>query len=359
MKKKSLLFLNYLGLSSHMIRKINNEIPHFDEMEFSDQKHSLKSFLSETWHQKLNDIEEKKIISYAYELKESGIDVLFYGHKGYPEPLMEIKEAPMVLYMKGEYLTTDELALAIVGSRKCTAYGKMVCEYFTKELSTIGITTISGLAVGIDSIVHKTSLEQAQRTIGVLGNGIDIIYPKKNYKLYEGVEHSGAIMSEFPLGTKPIHYNFPLRNRIISGLAKAVLVIEAQEKSGTLITAGYAASQGRDVFAIPGNINQYSSQGTNRLIQDGAKLVMDIDDILNEIQDFLKLKRKEKKNEETFKLSQEERVILDLLRMNPMSADELVEKTGLDIMTINPYLTILEIEGYIELSIGNRFISKL
>lgn len=204
----------------------------------------------------------------------------------YPQQLKNIYNPPNKIYVLGNKEILKERGIAIVGARRATEYGKKVAFKFSKELSASGINIISGLAVGIDTYAHLGSLQQEciGKTIGVLGSGLDVIYPKQNINLAKEIlKRGGCIISEYPLGTKPEKIHFPQRNRIISGLSKGVLVVEASEKSGSLITADFALEQGKDVFAIPGDIWKLTSIGTNSLIKQGAKLVNDYVDILEEI----------------------------------------------------------------------------
>lgn len=248
--------------------------------------------------------------------------------------------------------------MAFVGSRKCTAYGKWAAKSISEKISLAGITTVSGLAYGIDATSHKASLDVGGRTIGVIGCGIDKIYPKQNKDLYRRIEENGLILSEFPLGTEPVAYNFPRRNRIISGISLGTVVIEAKEKSGTMITVRCALDQGREVFAVPGNINSIYSKGTNKMIQEGAKLVLSADDIIEELSYLVNINR-EKKVLDYTKLDKNEAQVVRYIENFPnSSADTLKEKLDLDIDVINYLLTSLELKDYIENIGNNEFIIK-
>ncbi len=202
------------------------------------------------------------------------------NNKFYPENLKTIQNPPERLYILGNVLKKDELAIAIVGSRRMTSYGKKMAYKFSFELARKGITIVSGLALGIDTIAHKAAIAAHGRTIAVLGSGIDVIYPPQNKKLAEEIIKNGALISEFPLGTKPLGKNFLVRNRIISGLAKAILVVEGGRVSGTISTATWAANQGKEVFAIPGSLDSPMSQATNYLISQGANIATKPEDII-------------------------------------------------------------------------------
>jgi len=205
--------------------------------------------------------------------------------KDYPAILKELYSPPKIIYIKGKIIPKDKLAIGIVGTRKCTDYGKEIAYKLSSELSKLGITIVSGLAQGIDTYAHKGALDNKARTIAVLGTGIDknSFYPLENYNLSEQIAENGAIISEYKEGSRGTKYSFPQRNRIISGLSLGVIVIEAPEKSGALITADFAMEQNREVFVVPGPINSENSKGTNKLIKQGAKLITNISDILEEL----------------------------------------------------------------------------
>ncbi|MBI3753224.1 MAG: DNA-protecting protein DprA [Deltaproteobacteria bacterium] len=216
-------------------------------------------------------------------IKKHDVRFLTVKDADYPDALRSMPDPPPYLYVKGHINKQDDYAVAVVGTRNPTQYGISAAEDISRALAGAGITIVSGMARGIDSVAHMGAIAGNGRTIAVLGSGIDIIYPPENKKLYEDIAANGAVVSEFPFGTKPVATNFPQRNRIISGLVKGVLVIEASEKSGSLITAQLALDYGRDVFALPGNTTSLKSKGTNKLIKNGAKLVEDAGDILEEM----------------------------------------------------------------------------
>lgn len=211
---------------------------------------------------------------------------LSFNDADYPRNLKYIYDPPQSIYIKGEITPEDNIAIAVVGSRYASYYGLRNAEHFSFELAARGITIISGLARGVDSAAHRGALKAKGRTIAVLGSGLKVIYPPENRKLAEEITRNGAVISEFPLDTPPHRQNFPRRNRIISGLSLGVLVVEAAKRSGALITAYLALEQGREVFALPGRIDSFTSQGTNDLIKQGAKLVETIEDIVEELEPF-------------------------------------------------------------------------
>lgn len=230
-----------------------------------------------------NDImisKNEEILNYHIKyMKENNIKIININEREYPQALKEIYDPPISLYVKGNIEKLNNKNIGIVGCRECTTYGKKSAEYFAYNLSKQNINIVSGLAKGIDSYAHLGSLNTGN-TIAVLGNGLDMIYPKENLELAnEIIKRGGTIISEYPCGTKPDKMKFPARNRIISGISSGIIVIEAKEKSGTLITVDFALEQGRDVFVVPGNINSINSVGTNDLIKQGARLVTTYEDI--------------------------------------------------------------------------------
>ncbi|HLD82430.1 MAG TPA: DNA-processing protein DprA [Candidatus Omnitrophota bacterium] len=214
--------------------------------------------------------------------KKQGLRIIILDDEDYPENLKNIPDPPIVLYTKGKLLPQDKLAIGIVGSRRASFYGLSCAEKFAADLAKQGFTIVSGMARGIDTCAHRGALKQAGRTLAVMGSGFNQIYPPENKELADEISKNGAVISEFPINEKPLKENFPRRNRVISGLSLAVLVVEAARNSGALITADFALEQGRDVFALPGKIDSSASFGTNGLIKQGAKLVSCVDDILEE-----------------------------------------------------------------------------
>jgi len=348
--REVLIWLNTLGLSNSTILKLLDYFYDLREILEISGENILKipNLKRENLERILNSRSKINVSGFLEDNMKKGIKIITCLDEEYPEALRQIYNRPAVLYYKGDFLDFEP-AIAIVGSRKATAYGKWACEKFTKELVELGVTIISGLALGIDSIAHRTALDNGGRTIAILGNGIDIRYPKKNAKLYDEICEAGAIVSEFPPGTQPLSYNFPQRNRIISGLALAVIVVEAKERSGSLITAHHALEQGKDVFALPGNINSIYSKGTNKLIKDGAFPLLDIEDLLEVVGDFRERNQSHKMDEFDYStLSDIERKIVELVKEGPIHSDMIAYRTGLDIITVNSMLTILEMKGIIK-----------
>lgn len=231
----------------------------------------------------LNDEYRKNLEKYEKYMKTNKIDLINIYDKEYPEKLKEIYDKPITLYIKGNKEILDEFSLAIIGCRESSEYGKKVGSKLSYDIAKKGIVTISGLARGIDSIAHKSTLMAKGKTIAIIGSGIDNIYPPENKKLVdEIVKNGGAVVSEYVIGTKAEKMNFPARNRIISALSDGVIVIEAKKKSGTMITVDFALDNGKEVFAVPGNITSINSEGTNELIKQGAKLITNAEEILEE-----------------------------------------------------------------------------
>lgn len=278
--------------------------------------------------------------------KERGVKILFIKDVEFPEKLKKISYPPLFLYVKGEFREDINL-IAIIGSRKPTSYGKEVAYQFSKKLAESGVGIVSGLARGIDSISHRGALEANGYTIGVLGCGVDIIYPSENRELFERiVKNKGAIISEFPFGTKPRKENFPIRNRIISGLSEGVVVIEAGKKSGTLITAKWALDQGKEVFAVPGSVFSSQSEGTHLLIKEGANVVTSPEEILEHFGWEKKLTLEKEKTE--VEISEEEKEILSVLSSYPQHVEEIFAKIDRPPFEILSLLTELELKGLVE-----------
>ncbi|SDZ02578.1 DNA processing protein [Proteiniborus ethanoligenes] len=340
------------GINNRIIEILENKFEQMSYVWYADAKEIL--MLSE-----INDKIKNQIIKHRnnlyYEsllkkIYSSNVKVITYYDDDYPSKLLHINGYPKVLYLKGNLLPEDHISIAIVGSRKSTAYGRLVAEKISSELSQLGVTLVSGMAKGIDTQVHQSALNNNTRTIAVLGSGVDVVYPSSNRELYYKIQENGCVISEFPLGTQPFSYNFPQRNRIISGLSLGVVVIEATEKSGSLITAHHATEQGRDVFAVPGNINSLYSRGTNLLIKDGAKLVMSVEDIIDEVPElndkYLKTNNKKERLDYS-QFSDAERNVIECLIENPIHCDLISYRTGIGIIELNGILTILEMKGII------------
>ena len=269
----------------------------------------------------------------------------------YPPRLKEIYDYPPVLYVRGEFPPQEIPYLSVVGTRRPTIYGRQVTEEIVTDLVRSNIVIVSGLARGIDTIAHRITVDNGGKTMAVFGSGLDIIYPAENAKLAQAIMEHGALVSEFPLGTRPKAENFPLRNRIMSGLSLGVLVIEAGERSGALITAFQALAQNREVFAIPGSILSPASKGTNRLIQEGAKLVRSHNDILEEL-NLAIVTPQQLEIKEFLPANEAESLVLKQLAPEPIHIDEICRSSGLPIAELSSTLAVLELKG-IARHIGN------
>ena len=295
--------------------------------------------------------------AYFSRLKDLSIDAVTKDDVSYPQNLRDLDDAPSVLYIKGKVKPQDSNAVAIVGSRRITVYGKEVTERFAGELARLGITIISGLAFGIDLEAHKKCLEAEGRCIAVLASGLDQITPKSNEWLgLKILKAGGALISEYPLGTIPQKSFFPFRNRIISGLSRAVLVIEGRQKSGTLHTASHAAKQGREVFAVPGQITSPMSEAPHFLIKNGAKIAFSVNDILEELDLHLKINREE--IEKVLPTSADEEKLLQILENEPLHLDEVARISTLKVSDVSARLTMMEIKGMVK-SLGKGVYKKL
>lgn len=279
------------------------------------------------------------------KVERVGARICTWADDDYPPLLKQVPDAPVLLYVRGTLLPQDELALAIVGTRKATTYGRDAASHLSRQLARNGVTIISGLAHGIDAAAHRGALDGGGRTIAVLGCGIDQIYPRDHRELAHEIMGRGALVSEFPIGMGPEARNFPRRNRVISGMSLGVLVAEAPEQSGALITATDAAEQGREVFAVPGNIFSSASAGTNRLIQDGAKLVIKVEDILDELDIAHRNVQTKTVAERIAPKGEIETKLLGYLSLDPLHIDDLARLCGLPITTVTSTLTILELKG--------------
>lgn len=294
--------------------------------------------------------------------RDNGAEIIAAFMDEYPQTLKTIYDYPPVLYVKGRIKESDAVAVAVVGTRKITSYGKIACERLAKDLSAAGITIVSGLARGVDMVAHKAAVEGNGRTIAVLGNGLMHHYPPENRKLEEKISENGAVISEFSMNTKPDRQNFPRRNRLISGLSLGVVVVEADEKSGSLITAKYAAEQGRDVYAVPGNIFSKYSKGAHLLIKQGAGLAETADDIIAGIGVLKSFVERTKKNPGSIKenkgLSEDAKLIFETMSYEPVHIDLLSEKMQMPVEKISAVLLELIMSGFVSELPGKMYIRK-
>ncbi len=285
--------------------------------------------------------------------REMGVRVVSYLDDDFPANLCGVAHMPPVLFVRGEICTTDRQAVAVVGTRSPSHYGRAIAERLARELAAGGVTVVSGLARGVDTFAHRGALAGGGRTIAVLGCGIDVYYPPENRQLCEAIVNQGAVVSEFPLGMEPLAMNFPKRNRIISALARVVVAVEAGERSGVLNTCAWAQEQGRQVFAVPGRIGDEKSVGTNRLLRDGAKIVTGVDDI------FAALGMAAAAAPAAVAaVAAEERPVLEALSGDPLHIDELCELLGLPMAELLNILFQLEVKGLIK-QLPGKFFSRV
>ena len=286
------------------------------------------------------DTEVEKIL---HRLEQLNVQVLTWDSPEYPALLSQIADPPPVLFVRGTLLPTDEWAIAIVGSRKATVYGREVARRLAMDLAQNGMTVVSGLARGIDGVAHKSALEAGGRTIAVLGCGVDVIYPYEHRELAEKIMANGAIISDYALGTQPEGPNFPPRNRIISGLSLGTVVVEAGLRSGALITSDFALDQGRDVFAVPGSILNPSSAGCNRLLRDGAAIVTEVRDIMETLQLVQVVDKQQAR--EILPENAEEAALWAQLSSEPCHLDDLARHTAMPVEVVSSTLVMMELKG--------------
>jgi DNA processing protein len=304
------------------------------------------------------DEAEKEII----RAEKAAVKIVPFIDSTYPARLRMIPDPPPLLYLKGEIRSEDQKAVAVIGSRSTSDYGRRVARDLCRGLASLGFTVVSGMARGIDGAAHETSLIAGGRTIAVLGSGVDRVYPAEHDKLYQRIIENGAVISEFSIGTRPLAFNFPARNRLISGLSLGVVVVEATEKSGSLITAALALEQGREVFAVPGEVGASRSRGAHRLIRQGAKLVETVDDIIEEIAPQLVVRGGKAASAPRRTLPQslgvEFQTIFNLFDERPVQIDEVIERSGYSPSRVSEILLELELQGYIRQLPGKKYTAE-
>ena len=298
-------------------------------------------------------------------VKKDNIKIVTVYDKDYPQNLKAIFDPPILLYIKGDLEARDVISIAIVGSRRPSFYGRATAEKLGVELSSFGVTIVSGMARGIDTAGHKGALKNKCRTIAVLGSGLGVIYPPENKGLFEEIASSGAVVSEFPVETIPDRKNFPMRNRVISGLSLGVIVVEAARYSGSLITADMALEQGREVFAVPGNAGAINSQGTNHLIKEGARLIENGADVMEEIAPILrhymptaipKSDNQKASPLPTHNINNAQSQVFSILSGEPIHIDEIIKMCKLNVQTVSGSLVVLELKGLVRQLPGKMFV---
>lgn len=334
---------------------------YFGEMERAWQASATELEIAGLDNRSIESIMERRskisLDAEMEKLERYKVTVLIWQDEAYPSRLKEIYDSPPVLYIRGRFAPEDDWSLAVVGTRRPTYYGREVTEQIVGDLARNRITIVSGLAKGIDATAHRAALDSGGRSIAVFGCGLDTVYPRDHVKLARDVMERGALVSEFPLGTPPRRENFPLRNRIMSGLSLGVMVVEAGKGSGALITTGHALEQNREVFAVPGSVLSAASRGTNRLIQEGAKLVLGANDILEELNLTMAVQQVEVK--ELVPATKTESTILQILRNlspEPTHIDEVGHQSRLPIATVSSTLAMMELKGMVKQVGGMNYI---
>jgi len=342
-QEKLIIYLTKFEISNKKIESVLEtlEFSSFDNLMRSGE---LSKFLStDEFHKAEQEYDKMEFENSLVNMQNSGIEILTIYSKKYPKQLQNLPDRPLVLYAKGDLSLLDRLAVGIVGTRMPTNYGRIVTERFAGELAKSGIVVISGLCYGVDEIAHRKTLDVGGKTIAIVGSGFNNIYPAKNTSLAKEIEEKGLLLSEYTPSFKPKKYTFPRRNRIVAGLSNGILITEAAFKSGTTHTKEFALEYGKDVFAVPGSINNTKSELTNHLIKTAqAECVTSPEDII----EFYGLEKQAKK-QKVVEISFEEKTILDLLASGEKDMDELAEKSQIPVGLLNSYLTTLEIRGLI------------
>ena len=351
-------FANIKGLTNKEKIRIRGLVPLAKALFYIEETELKKLGVEEKFKKSiLNSIKEWKLEDEYKKLCEKKVKLITVYDSRYPEKLKNISSAPYALYAKGELPKSNVLSVAMVGARSCSAYGQAMAKEFSQYLAQAGVQIISGMALGIDGISQRSALACGGKSFGVLGCGADICYPPEHYSLYQQLESFGGIISEQPIGTKPFPSFFPARNRIISGLSDVVVVIEAKEKSGSLITADMALEQGRDVYALPGPITSILSKGCHNLIKQGAGILISPQEFLNELGVFHQHKIG-KEVENKIVLETTENMVYSCLDFEPQNLDELLIKTTLELPVLIQSLICLEVKGYIK-EIGKNYYVKV
>ncbi len=346
------------NLRTQIKLNVVTELGSASKVYYADKNMLLMAGFSQQQYDYYHGVEMDTEVTQILEAcSKKNINILSFSDEDYPELLKYIPDPPLVLYYRGSIPKAN--SIAIVGSRKASGYGIETANKMAFNLALADINIVSGLARGIDTAAHAGALEAGGTTVAVLGCGVDIIYPPENRGIMERIVNSGAVISEYPPGSPPSTSHFPCRNRIISGMSVGTLIVEAGMKSGSLITANCALEQGRDVFAIPGNINNFNSMGTNKLIKDGARIVLSVDDILDELSfgsTPLVKKRKTKKKNKISNLGAKEKKVVNALKIEDLYDEELSDKTAIELTELFEILLELELNGLVKKSINGKYM---
>lgn len=353
-------FAAVTGISS--VRKLDLRKMVSSARELYEDTSKFQYVISKNDWEKLEESKTAKNWKDAYKIiEETGIYFVTALEKDYPKRLRQLPGMPYALFYKGERCLEERLTVGIVGARRCSAYGESMTLRFAEELAGRGITIISGMAYGVDGIAHRGALNVSGKTCAVLGCGVDVCYPKEHRGLYADIQKQGCILSEFPPGMPPLSRNFPARNRIISGLSDVLLVMEAKEKSGSLITADTALEQGKEVYALPGNIENELSRGCNRLIYQGAGILLGVDELLEDLKINWKFFDEIQGSKNIVKkkvLETKENLVYSCLGLYPKNREEILQETALSPKELLEVLVALELKGYIEERGKNYYIRR-
>lgn len=348
-------FANIRGISVNKKIKLRETVTSAKELYIIEEKR-LPAWVSEKDRECFKESLKSWKLTEEYEkLEKNAIQFLPYFSEGYPEALLRLYDMPYAVYIKGKPYQKECPTVAIVGARACSPYGELMAIRFAEALSEASVRIISGLARGVDSAAQRGALNVGGVSYGVLGCGADICYPRENIGLYTDLQEKGGILSEYAPGVSPLPHHFPMRNRIISALSDVVLVMEARKKSGSLITADQALELGKDVYALPGPVNSELSEGCNRLIKQGAGVLMSAEELLSELS-LLSGRQKEKEVKKEIKLESTENLLYSCLGLYPKSVNELVRETCLPVQTVTSLLVSLELEGYIREISKNYYV---
>ncbi len=366
-EQQALIILNALpGFGSVRIRQLVEHFTSARHVLAATENQLLSSeIISANLVKKIFEFDRESFLQNECNLlQKNNVNVVSIFDEAYPNALRTIHDPPIILYVKGRLPVDNGLAVGVVGSRRASVYGLNIAEKFAGQLAQLGITVVSGLALGVDAAAHRGCLRTGGQTVAVVGCGLMHVYPEQNKDLYREIGEKGAVISEFPMSMPPISFNFPARNRIISGLSMAVLVVEASLQSGALITSRFALEQGRDVFAVPGKIDHPNSQGVNQLIKQGAKLVTCFEDILEELEPQIRrsitklpqLQTEQTLPQVTHDFSQQEWSVVNVLNKEPLYIDDLVLKSGQSQNEVAGILLKLELKKFIKQLPGKYFV---
>ena len=349
-------FANIKEIGNKTKRQIRSKVKTAEEL-YNIEETALKKMEvpKETAHKILQSVKEWKLEAEYAKLTDRQVKFYTIFDKSYPCGLKEISAPPYALYVKGELPREEQLSVAIVGARECTTYGEVMARQYAETLADAGVQIISGMARGIDGISQKSALATNGMSYAVLGSGVDLCYPREHYALYTELQKQGGVISEQPLGMQPLPQFFPARNRIISGLADVVIVIEAKEKSGSLITADMALEQGKDVYALPGPSNSILSKGCHNLIRQGAGILLSPKELLEELGIFHKKKMKNATENEIL-LESPEKLVYSCLDFYPKSLNQMMEETGFTISAMMQIIMNLEFKGLIKEISKNYYV---